>query len=209
MKKVNFRACIAELIGTAVLVLFGCGTACLIGCDVTGGYLEVATPAGDTDAIDSNGNVTISGGFVLVKAGAQGGMAGSVDVDGSITVSGGTVVAFGGICELPSGNSGNTYATSGTSFSAGSYTVAGGSGNTLFTFELDSTCSSLWMSSELFEQGSSYSLEKDGSQVLSWTQSSSVEGSYSAAPGGFGPMGGGMGGQRGGSGQQGGFGGRR
>ena len=177
--------------------------------NVTGGYLEVATPAGDTDAIDSNGNVTISGGFVLVKAGAQGGMAGSVDVDGSITVSGGTVVAFGGICELPSGNSVNTYATSGTSFSAGSYTVADGSGNTLFTFELDSTCSSLWMSSELFEQGSSYSLEKDGSQVLSWTQSSSVEGSYNATPGGFGPMGGGMDGQRGGFGQQGGFGGRR
>lgn len=30
---------LAEAIGTFVLVLIGCGTAALIGCDVTGGYL--------------------------------------------------------------------------------------------------------------------------------------------------------------------------
>ena len=42
MKKINLRACIAEFIGTAVLVFFGCGTACLIGCDVKGGYLATA-----------------------------------------------------------------------------------------------------------------------------------------------------------------------
>ena len=33
---------LAELIGTFVLVLIGCGTAALIGCDVTGGYLATA-----------------------------------------------------------------------------------------------------------------------------------------------------------------------
>ena len=32
----------AEAIGTFVLVLIGCGTAALIGCDVTGGYLATA-----------------------------------------------------------------------------------------------------------------------------------------------------------------------
>ncbi|MBQ6119148.1 MAG: MIP family channel protein [Clostridia bacterium] len=36
----------AELIGTAVLVFFGCGTACVIGCDVTGGYLATAVAFG-------------------------------------------------------------------------------------------------------------------------------------------------------------------
>ena len=46
MNKINFRACIAELIGTAVLVFFGCGTACVIGCDVTGGYLATAVAFG-------------------------------------------------------------------------------------------------------------------------------------------------------------------
>lgn len=33
---------LAEAIGTCVLVLIGCGTAALIGCDVTGGYLATA-----------------------------------------------------------------------------------------------------------------------------------------------------------------------
>ena len=46
MNKINIRACIAELIGTAVLVFFGCGTACVIGCDVTGGYLATAVAFG-------------------------------------------------------------------------------------------------------------------------------------------------------------------
>ena len=46
MKKINFRACIAELIGTCVLVFFGCGTACMIGCDVKGGYLATAVAFG-------------------------------------------------------------------------------------------------------------------------------------------------------------------
>ena len=46
MNKINLRACIAELIGTAVLVFFGCGTACVIGCDVTGGYLATAIAFG-------------------------------------------------------------------------------------------------------------------------------------------------------------------
>ncbi len=48
MKKINFRACIAELIGTAVLVFFGCGTACLVGCDpIKGsGYILTALAFG-------------------------------------------------------------------------------------------------------------------------------------------------------------------
>ena len=32
----------AEFIGTMVLVIFGCGTAMLVGCEVTGGYLLTA-----------------------------------------------------------------------------------------------------------------------------------------------------------------------
>lgn len=46
MKKINIRACIAELIGTAVLVFFGCGTACMVGCKVEGGYLMTALAFG-------------------------------------------------------------------------------------------------------------------------------------------------------------------
>ena len=37
---------ISEFIGTFVLVVFGCGTAASIGCDVLGGYLAVAIAFG-------------------------------------------------------------------------------------------------------------------------------------------------------------------
>ena len=46
MKNFNFRAFTAELVGTFVLVFFGCGTACLIGCEVPGGYLATAVAFG-------------------------------------------------------------------------------------------------------------------------------------------------------------------
>lgn len=38
----KIKQVIAEFIGTMVLVIFGCGTAMLVGCDVTGGYLLTA-----------------------------------------------------------------------------------------------------------------------------------------------------------------------
>ena len=46
MKTKSFKAYIAEFIGTCVLVVFGCGTACAVGCDVEGGYLMTALAFG-------------------------------------------------------------------------------------------------------------------------------------------------------------------
>lgn len=46
MEKLNIKAFIAEIIGTFALVFFGCGTACVIGCDVKGGYLATALAFG-------------------------------------------------------------------------------------------------------------------------------------------------------------------
>ena len=162
---------------------------------INGGYLEVTTPSGDTDAIDSNGNFVMTGGTVLVKGGAQmGSMAGSVDVDGTVTVTGGTIVALGGICQTPSNGSVNTYISSGTSFAAGSYALKDASGNVIFAFTLNSQYSSCWIASDAFVLNGSYTLEKDGSAVLNWTQSSSTEGNYSGSFGG-GNRGGGFGGR--------------
>jgi len=167
--------------------------------DVTGGYLEVATPSGDTDAIDSNGSFTVSGGFVLVRGGASnGGMAGSVDVDGGVTVTGGTVVALGGVSSTPSGDSVNTFISGGTSFSGGEYALTDSSGKTLFTFSLTGSYNSCWIASELISTGGSYTLTQDGSEVLSWTQSSQTEGSAGAMGGPGGMFGGGPGGMFGG-----------
>ena len=153
--------------------------------NITGGYLNVTTPSGDTDAIDSNGSFTMSGGFVLVKGGSSSGMvAGSIDVDGSITVTGGTLIALGGICETPSSGSVNTFIQSGTSFSAGEYTLTDSSGNKILSFELNASYTSVWIASDALAQGETYTLKQDGSQVLSWTQDSATVGSSQG--GGFG-----------------------
>ncbi len=40
------KKCVAECIGTFVLVLFGCGTACAVGCDTLPGYMLTALAFG-------------------------------------------------------------------------------------------------------------------------------------------------------------------
>ena len=71
--------------------------------NVTGGYLDVeVSPSGDTDGIDSNGTITISGGTVIAKgpgsaSGGGGGGSNAVDSDGATKISGGTLIVFGKI----------------------------------------------------------------------------------------------------------------
>lgn len=156
---------------------------------INGGYAEIRTPSGDTDAIDSNGSFLMTGGTVLVLGGTQmGGMAGSVDTDGTVTVTGGTIVALGGICQTPQSGSVNTYVSNGTSFPSGEYRIADASGNTIFSFTLSGSYSSCWIASDAFALNGSYTVEKDGSTFLSWTQSSQTSGD--AGNYGFGGFGG-------------------
>lgn len=165
---------------------------------INGGYLDVTTPSGDTDAIDSNGSYNQTGGTVLVKGGAATGrMAGSLDVNGSITVTGGTIVALGGICETPV-NSCNAYASSGTAFSQGEYKIASTNGTSIMEFTLNESYSSCWICSENLNTGDTYSITKDGSEILNWTQEEGTMGST-----GMGGFGGGFGGK-----PEGGFGGK-
>ncbi len=162
---------------------------------IHGGSVQVRTPSGDTDAIDSNGSFQMTGGAVLVLSGTQmGGMSGSVDVDGSVSVTGGTIVALGGICQIPQNGSVNTYVSSGASFSAGEYRITDSDGNLIFAFTLDGSYSSCWIASDAFRLNGSYAVEKGGSAFLSWTQSSSTEGTAGSF-GGFGGFGGKSGGR--------------
>lgn len=157
--------------------------------NITGGYVDITTPSGDTDAVDSNGNITISGGLTVVKGGSSSGsFSGSIDVDGTVKVTGGTILAFGGICSTPTSGSVNTYISSGTSFTAGDYTLADSNGSVIASFTLSSSYSSVWISSEQLTLGSSFTLSRAGTTVLSWTQSQSTVGSAGNA-GGFGGMG--------------------
>ena len=179
--------------------------------NVTGGYVQVTTPSGDTDGIDSNGNYVQTGGYVTVFGGSVMGMnAGSIDADGQIMVTGGSVIAFGGICEVPSGSSVNGYTSSGTSFAAGDYTLSDSDGNVILQVTVPSNTSSMWVASELLESGKDYTFSCNGSTVLSWTQTDGQAGD--AVAGGFGGFGGfggqgGFGGKQGGRGGQGNFGG--
>lgn len=57
--------------------------------EITGGDLTIAMGQGDTDAIDSNGDLTITGGTVTITANSP------FDYDGAGTLSGGTVTVNG------------------------------------------------------------------------------------------------------------------
>lgn len=165
--------------------------------NITGGYVDVTTGSGDTDAIDSNGSYTQSGGMVLVKGGSSSGqVSGSIDVDGNITITGGTCVALGGICETPV-NSVNAYVFSSVSFNAGSYSVKDSSGNEIISFTLNNSYSNGWICTSALTTNTEYTLYCDGSSLTNWTQSAGTMGASNASgfgsnPGGF--NGGGRGG---------------
>lgn len=152
--------------------------------NITGGYVDVTTPTGDTDGIDSNGNYTQSGGMVLVKGGSSSGsMAGSIDVDKSVTITGGTCIALGGICETPV-NSANAYVLSSVSFNSGSYSLKDSSGNEVLSFTLTNSYFNGWICSSNLKTDTEYTLSCDGNTVASWTQTSGTMGASNA--GGFG-----------------------
>lgn len=166
--------------------------------NITGGYIDVTTGSGDTDAIDSNGSYTQSGGMVLVKGGSSSGqVSGSIDVDGNITITGGTCIALGGICETPV-NSVNAYVFSSVSFNAGSYSVKDSSGNEIISFTLNNSYSNGWICTSALTTNTEYTLYCDGSSLTNWTQSAGTMGASNA--GGFGSNPGGFnGGGRGGN----------
>ena len=96
---------------------------------VSGGLLDVEVPSsGDTDGIDSNGSITITGGVVIAKGpGSASGNAfgaAAVDSDGAVTMSGGTLIVFGGIEKTPSNSNITKTLCSSSSVKAGSHTVS-------------------------------------------------------------------------------------
>ncbi|MBR1383383.1 MAG: carbohydrate-binding domain-containing protein [Ruminococcus sp.] len=69
--------------------------------EMTGGKLTITMASGDTDAIDSNGNVIVSGGTINITCPTQG-TAESFDYDGTATYTGGTIIVNGEtLSEIP------------------------------------------------------------------------------------------------------------
>ena len=60
-----------------------------VAVEITGGYITIKMGAGDTDGIDSNGNLYISGGTIDVTAQSP------FDYDGQATHTGGTIIVNG------------------------------------------------------------------------------------------------------------------
>ncbi len=62
--------------------------------EMTGGELNITMASGDTDAVDSNGSVKVSGGTINITCPTQG-TAESFDYDGTATYTGGTIIING------------------------------------------------------------------------------------------------------------------
>lgn len=62
---------------------------------ISGGYHYVYVGTGDTDGIDSNGGISITGGVIIVECRMNGGMGGMVDSDGTTSITGGKLLGFG------------------------------------------------------------------------------------------------------------------
>ena len=180
---------------------------------MNGGYLDVAVASGDTDGIDSNGNVYIKDGIIVTRGGHGSAehMSTGLDVDGTCQMTGGTLIAFNGLEKEPTTSSGVLYAgtaggnsgsnwswnsldrgpggggpgggggwpggggggsssSSSITLSSGAYTLVGDNINIGFTNDYEYQRFAVY--SNNLTQGSSYTLSRNGSAVLSWTQSS-------------------------------------
>ena len=63
--------------------------------NVTGGFHYLYVGAGDTDGMDSNGDINMTGGIVVIECRMNGGMGGMVDSDGNTSITGGKMLGFG------------------------------------------------------------------------------------------------------------------
>ena len=62
---------------------------------VTGGFHYIYVGTGDTDGMDSNGDIEMTGGVVVIECRMNGGMGGMVDSNGETNIKGGKMLGFG------------------------------------------------------------------------------------------------------------------
>ena len=156
-------------------------SSCLI--QINGGYLVVDSAG---DAIDSNGNIEVTGGVLLVS-GPTGDGNGAFDYDGSATVSGGTVLMVGSTGMAQSFTSGTqAFAMASASGEAGqSVCVVDGSGNVVASFTATKRFGMVLTSSPAFAEGGEYTLvigdEVANVNADGYTDSSTVSGGSETA----------------------------
>lgn len=62
---------------------------------ITGGFHYLYVGTGDTDGMDSNGDIDMTGGVVIIECRMNGGMGGMVDSNGETNIKGGKMLGFG------------------------------------------------------------------------------------------------------------------
>ena len=110
---------------------------------IKGGNNIILVASGDTDAIDSNGTYTQTGGVVVSMNLSNQGMATALDTDGKATISGGVFVGFGNMETTPTVSNVKS-ATKSISLSAGSYELKYND-QVLLTFTLKNSYSKFYI----------------------------------------------------------------
>ena len=133
--------------------------------NISGGMVYVDAQG---DGLDSNGNMTVSGGTVLVNGPTNGGN-GALDGNGEITVNGGILIAAGssGMAEAPSANS-TQYCVSvgiGSTQEAGTLITLTDENGDILSFAPTKTFDHIVISTPDIEKGMTYTLEAGGSST--------------------------------------------
>lgn len=132
---------------------------------ISGGYLDINAPTGD--GIDGNGNLTISGGTVIVH-GPPSQPEVAVDVNGTFLITGGSLFMAqinSNMVEIPSGTSTQRSVVLKTNAAIVAGTlihIEDAAGNSLMTFKPARTYSSVLFSSSALTSGASYKVFTGG-----------------------------------------------
>ncbi len=123
---------------------------------INGGKLYINASG---DGIDSNGTLTVSGGYIAID-GPTSGMDGMIDVEGTQLINGGFLVGCdtGDMLDTPSSSSKQCVAVlTGQSFKASSsIAVTDSNGNVVFCYTFKKSCSAITMSAPKLISGGSY-----------------------------------------------------
>lgn len=144
------------------------------------------------DGIDSNGNLTITGGTLIID-GPEGNGDGPLDSQGTMSITGGEIilVSSAGMVQLPQNNDGNntlrvTFANRGAEGDV--IAVTDSHGNDIISHTAAKTYESLVLISEKLETGKEYTVNVNGEAVhtVTITEGTTTAGQMNGFGGGFG-----------------------
>ena len=127
---------------------------------IEGGTIRIATTGRDADAIDSNGNLIVTGGDLFICGTAP------IDYDGTAQVSGGKIIAYGGANmaqNFGSDSAQPSYMTylNGTASAGAKVNLKDSSGNVILSCTLEHDAQCIIISTPELKSGETYTLTVD------------------------------------------------